>query len=1228
MRHRIAILGLVALSVLFSLSPCGAKDLLVGRIYSVQGKVEVSRDDGKTWADAHPLQDLNQGDTIRTGRLSRVSVLMAAQTMVKIAAESQVKLLDVIPSPKISMGLVVQAALAKAKESLYRMVGGEAWFRSTSLFRVETPTATVGVRGTEFGLKVKPDGETVLSMLEGMAELVNDYGSIEVLAGEQGMARPGQPPVKRLLISPEDAVQWSLSYPAQVSFRDYFFVSPDAGRLNALLATVDEGLKSKGEDATALFQKGQILHDLGRWDEAQGAFERAGKVPSMRPKAAEGLGWVELQRGNLGAAQQHFKEVDPRTEMSVLGESLVLHRWGRGAEALALVENAMATLGRRPRLLVQSAFLRLLFGHAGEAMARLKEAASMEGGDMAYGLMSDTYLVFNQKDQALEAAREGVRLNPWSSTARVDLAWAMQAGFDLPGATEAARRACELDPNNVRAILAHGQLLFGSGHVEEAEEMVVRVLQINPREAMAHTLLGYLLLAKRRTDEAVDSFRKAIMLDSVQASPHLGLGIAFMRKVQVEEALQEILVATLLEPRESLNYTYLGKAFYQIKEFHLAERALDSAKALDPKDPSPYLYSGIMRTDLNQGAQAIRDLEKSVALNDNRAVYRSRFLLDEDRAVRNVNLARAYGRLGMEAMARNRAMLSLKDDPNNSAAHLYMAAVLVEEKDRTRASGSEILKGQLLEPPNQNSFNSFNQYTSVFESPSVGGSPETRFGNDGLQTYIADFWGSWEGLAFRELANYSATDGFKSNNFVRSWFNVFTAKYQLGLHNDLLVRYQHNDRKQGDLSQDLNAFAEADLDLVSRITVDQVTLGYHLRTSPASDILVALQDSHTRSIDTDRPLSERSFPFGFGWSYRQYLDRLNFQEDYKWAAATHIFRIGDHRVQYGLDTMRGRSKVDWVTFNRWSFLGVPMFVLQSPRVRNAIDPFYLAMFVQDTWLIVPGLSLEAGVFYERTTDGATVPVYSSREFSKDRFSPRVGLIYTPLKDHTFRVGYAEQLLSPFIAPEVLSPTDIAGFTLGHNARSSVLQKEGAIAWEAQWHPQVFMRVEAFERLWKEPVEGFDALGSSVGFVTKKRDFYGASLEWNIMFMEYFGFSPGYAFIRSKEREFDHRFWGNPDRWRDDHELHLGLHFWHPTGWRARFKASYVHQELHDFPQDDPSAFWFLEFFAQKELFDKRLVLGCQVRNLLDTRFNLISDVLDIEERYPAREFFLFARYNF
>ena len=44
-------------------------------------------------------------------------------------------------------------------------------------------------------------------------------------------------------------------------------------------------------------------------------------------------------------------------------------------------------------------------------------------------------------------------------------------------------------------------------------------------------------------------------------------------------------------------------------------------------------------------------LEESIRLNDNRRLYRSEFLLDEDRAVRGANLARIYQNSGMKEVA-------------------------------------------------------------------------------------------------------------------------------------------------------------------------------------------------------------------------------------------------------------------------------------------------------------------------------------------------------------------------------------------------------------------------------------------------------------------------------------------------------------------------------------------------------------------------------------------------
>jgi hypothetical protein len=47
----------------------------------------------------------------------------------------------------------------------------------------------------------------------------------------------------------------------------------------------------------------------------------------------------------------------------------------------------------------------------------------------------------------------------------------------------------------------------------------------------------------------------------------------------------------------------------------------------------------------------LQDLQKSIELNDNRAVFRSRLLLDQDLAARSASLGRIYNDLGFQQLA-------------------------------------------------------------------------------------------------------------------------------------------------------------------------------------------------------------------------------------------------------------------------------------------------------------------------------------------------------------------------------------------------------------------------------------------------------------------------------------------------------------------------------------------------------------------------------------------------
>src|SRR6185295_15563584 len=80
--------------------------------------------------------------------------------------------------------------------------------------RFITPTATAATRGTEFTLEVdEATGRTLLTVLEGEAELSNAIGSVRIGVGEQGTAALGQMPTKTAVIDTTNVVQWCLYYP-------------------------------------------------------------------------------------------------------------------------------------------------------------------------------------------------------------------------------------------------------------------------------------------------------------------------------------------------------------------------------------------------------------------------------------------------------------------------------------------------------------------------------------------------------------------------------------------------------------------------------------------------------------------------------------------------------------------------------------------------------------------------------------------------------------------------------------------------------------------------------------------------------------------------------------------------------------------------------------------------------------------------------------------------------
>jgi hypothetical protein len=131
--------------------------------------------------------DVFQNEVIRTGANSASRVKFQDNTDLAVGASSEVTLDRFVFDPDPTKS---QVALSIAK--------GVARFTTGSLpksaYKISTPTATIGVRGTILTVAVAADGTSIVSVSEGSALITANGVTVTVDAGMTTTVNPGAPP--------------------------------------------------------------------------------------------------------------------------------------------------------------------------------------------------------------------------------------------------------------------------------------------------------------------------------------------------------------------------------------------------------------------------------------------------------------------------------------------------------------------------------------------------------------------------------------------------------------------------------------------------------------------------------------------------------------------------------------------------------------------------------------------------------------------------------------------------------------------------------------------------------------------------------------------------------------------------------------------------------------------------------------------------------------------------
>jgi tetratricopeptide (TPR) repeat protein len=475
---------------------------------------------------------------------------------------------------------------------------------------------------------------------------------------------------------------------------------------NAGMEGTEFFVKVEGDQTFLSVFEGQVAatNPMGSLTLASGqsAIVKAGQAPALhvvvRPRNA--VQWALYYPPIIDFRPADFANGAETDWRAMIRRSIQFYRDGNLPMAFASIAGAPEDI-RDPRFFTYRAALLLSVGRVDEAKADIDRALALAPRySPAVAVRSVIAVAQNDKSEALRLARTAVELDPTSAAARVALSYAQQADFDLNGALASLQEAVKQAPENALAWARLAELWLSFGELRRALKASNQAVKLQPALARTQTVLGFSYLAQIKTHEAKQAFEKAIQMDQADPLPRLGLGLAKIRASGLAPGREDIEIAVSLDPNNSLMRSYLGKAYFEEKRTGLDEREYGVAKELDPQDPTPWFYDAIAKQTTNRPVEALHDLQHAIDLNDNRAVYRSRLLLDADLAARSASLGRIYSDLGFQQLALVEGWKSVNTDPMNFSAHRFLADSYAVLPRHEIARVSELLQSQLLQPIN------------------------------------------------------------------------------------------------------------------------------------------------------------------------------------------------------------------------------------------------------------------------------------------------------------------------------------------------------------------------------------------------------------------------------------------------------------------------------------------------------------------------------------------------
>ena len=229
--------------------------------------------------------------------------------------------------------------------------------------------------------------------------------------------------------------------------------------------------------------------------------------------------------------------------------------------------------------------------------------------------LGNSYMTEKKYDQAIDAYRELLRIEPTNAAAYHNLGASLGSTRRNEEALEAYQAAVKLAPS--RAVF---QASLASGYMnlrrwDESLAAFNEAIRLDPNRAETYNALGFLYDNTRRFEEALATHKKASELAPHQPASFHNLGLVYMKLGRPADAIAPLEKALKMNPTYRSARYHLSNAFSRLRRYNEAVDSFTKLLELDPDNDElialrawNYMYLG------GAGREAATDAERYLKL--------------------------------------------------------------------------------------------------------------------------------------------------------------------------------------------------------------------------------------------------------------------------------------------------------------------------------------------------------------------------------------------------------------------------------------------------------------------------------------------------------------------------------------------------------------------------------------------------------------------------------------